>query len=356
MVRGLRTQALLALALGAAGNWHPAGAAEFRCWNGDLLRRIELSGPETTQGAPCEVRYWRNAKAPGAGQSLWRANQDTDFCAARARELIARLEAGGWTCSSSEQPASAPPMQAADADPERAPAVESRPAAPAPTMRSLEPAPPDPARPAQPPSPAVARTAPPALPAEPPSPAPARAETSTPPGEPSSRAAARGEPSTPNEPAAASSAHPNAALLDQVVEQTLHSVQELYGGEFQAELAAFGDLDGDGLEDAAVMITYQADRTEYVQYLVAYLFNGKTFQSVATRNVGGRFLDAVRADLQGIADGRILVELEALDGDASCCASRRTAFALEKGQLIEVDAPGAASLEPASQAERPSPS
>jgi hypothetical protein len=93
-----------------------------------------------------------------------------------------------------------------------------------------------------------------------------------------------------------------------------------------------------------------------VQYLVAYLFNGKTFQSVATRNVGGRFLDAVRADLQGIADGRILVELEALDGDASCCASRRTAFALEKGQLIEVDDPGAASLEPASQAERPSPS
>jgi hypothetical protein len=136
----------------------------------------------------------------------------------------------------------------------------------------------------------------------------------------------------------------------------LHSVQELYGGQFQAELAAFGDLDGDGLEDAAVMVTYQADRKEYVQYLVAYLFNGKTFQSVATRNVGGRFLDAVRADLQGIENGKILVDLEALDGGASCCASRRTAFALENGQLVEVDHPGAASLEPASQAARPSPS
>ena len=128
----------------------------------------------------------------------------------------------------------------------------------------------------------------------------------------------------------------------------MRSVQELYGGHFEAELAAFGDLDADGLDDAAVLITYQADRDEYVQYLVAYLFKGKTFQSVATRNVGGRFLDAVRADLQGIADGRILVELEALDGGAACCARRRAAFALEKGQLVEVADPGAASLEPAS--------
>jgi hypothetical protein len=71
MARGLRTQALLALALGAAGNWHPAGADEYRCWNGDLVRRIELSSADTTDGAACEVRYWRNAEAPGTGQSLW---------------------------------------------------------------------------------------------------------------------------------------------------------------------------------------------------------------------------------------------------------------------------------------------
>jgi hypothetical protein len=129
----------------------------------------------------------------------------------------------------------------------------------------------------------------------------------------------------------------------------------LYGGDFQAEHATFGDLDGDGVEDGAVLIAYQAERNEYVQYLVAYLFNGETFQSVATRNVGGRFLDALRADLRGIAEGRILVELEALDGGANCCARRRTAFALQNGQLVEVGDPGAASLEPPSPAERPSP-
>jgi hypothetical protein len=73
---------------------------------------------------------------------------------------------------------------------------------------------------------------------------------------------------------------------------------------FNAELPAFGDLNDDGLQDAVVLIKHQADRDEYVQYLVAYLFNGETFQSVATRNVGGRFLDALRADVQGLADGQ----------------------------------------------------
>jgi hypothetical protein len=337
MARGLRTRALLALALGAAGNWHPAGAAEYRCWNGDLVRRIELSGADTTEGAACEVRYWRNAEAPGTGQSLWRANRGTDFCAARARELIARLEAGGWTCSSSAQPASGAPTQAAAAAPQLAPRTQPAPAAAAPAQ--IGPAPElEPARALLPTPPAVSPTTPSRLPAGPQSPV-----------------VAPTEPSGSDDRVAASPANPHAALLDQVVEQTLHSVQELYGGHFQAELAAFGDLNDDGLQDAAVLIMYQADRDEYVQYLVAYLFDGETFQSIATRNVGGRFLDALRADLQGIADGKILVELESLDGGATCCARRRTAFALDNGQLVEVDDPGAAGLERTGGAETPSP-
>jgi hypothetical protein len=338
MARALPTQAVLVLALWAAGNWQPAGAAEFRCSNGDLVRRIELRGPDGSPGVACEVRYWRNAKAPETGRTLWRASQDTDFCADRTRELIARLEAGGWTCSSSEQPTSAAPMRAAGADRELAPRAALQPAAapPAQVERAPEPAPAKASQSAKPPSPAVSPAAPSPPRPEPPSPLVARLDPS-------------------DEPTAAPSASSNAALLDQVVEQTLHSVQELYGGQFEAELAAFGDLDGDQLEDAAVLITYQPDRDEYVQYLVAYLFNGKTFQSVATRNVGGRFLDALRADLQGIADGKILVELEALDGGAACCATRRAAFALEDGQLVEVDDPGAASLERTSEAETPSP-
>lgn len=315
MTRGIWTQALVVLAVGAAGSWHPASAAEFRCWNGGLERRIELSGPDAARGTACEVRYWRDATVPDSGRVLWHAQQDADYCAARARELVARLEAGGWTCGSGEQPASPEPTHTQGATP---PPVADAPAPVAPAFEPEEPA-------------AVG-------PAEPRSPAPAQAEGSAP-----------GEPIVPP------SANPAAAILDRVVKETLHSVEQLYGGEFQAEHAAFGDLDGDGVEDAAVLITYEAERNDYVQYLVAYLFDGETFQSVATKNVGGRFLDALRADLRGIADRRILLELEALDGGAACCATRRTAFALEGGQLVEVADPGAPDVERTSQAEPPSP-
>ena len=309
MTRGLWTQALVVLAIGAAGNWNPACATEFRCWNGDQERRIELSGPDATRGIVCEVRYWQDAKAPDSGRVLWLARQDSDFCAVKARDLVSRLEAGGWTCASSEQP-----------EPTQTQRAASPPAADAPAQVSpvLEPEEPAVVGPAEPSPPALART----------------------------------RPSPAGAPIVPPSANPGAALLDRVVKETLRSVEELYGGEFQAEHAAFGDLDGDGVDDAAVLITYQADRDDYVQYLVAYLFNGETFQSVATKNVGGRFLDALRADLQGIADRRILVELEALDGDGACCATRGTAFALERGQLVEVADPGA---ERTSQAERSSP-
>ena len=395
MARSPCRQALLVLAVLATGDWHSAGAAEFQCRNGDALRRVELTGPDATEGAACEVRYWRDAKAPDTGRSLWRANQDTDFCTTKARELIARLEAGGWTCDASQQAALATPAPAAGADP----LESSRPPAAAPAAQALRPGPtqaapsstpgPAAALPAEPPSPAVAPIAPPTPPAQQPSPAVAHTEPAAPPAESPAPVVARAEPSpppaaatapvvtragpspsteespapvvtrvapsAPDEPAAPPPANAKAALLDQIVEQTLRSVQELYGGQFEAERAAFGDLDGDELEDAVVLITYQAARDDYVQYLVAYLFNGETFQSVATRNVGGRFLDAARADLRGIAEGQILVELEALGEGASCCSRRRTAFALENGQLVEVGDPGAASLESPSQAEQPSP-
>lgn len=308
----------------AAGNWHPARATEFRCWNGALERRIELSGPDDTRGTACEVRYWRDATAPDSGRVLWRAQQDADFCATKARELVTRLQAGGWTCGAGEQRASPEPKHTEATDP---PPVEAK--DPPPVVD------------------APAQAAPAADPLdEPPALRPA---------EPSTPARAQAEASVPRAPVVPPSAHPAAPLLDQVLRETLHSVEQLYGGEFQAEHAAFGDLDGDGVQDAAVLITYEAARNDYVQYLVAYLFDGETFQSVATRNVGGRFLDAVRAALRGIADGRILVELAASDGDAVCCATRRTAFVLDGGQLVEMPEQGAPDSERTSQAGRSTP-
>jgi hypothetical protein len=142
---------------------------------------------------------------------------------------------------------------------------------------------------------------------------------------------------------------PDAAILGQVVDQTLRSVQELYGGDFRADNAAFGDLDGDGRDDAAILVTYEAAPDDYVQYLVAYLFDGETFQSIATKNVGGRFLDARRAAMQGIVDGAIVVDLQAMAGGAACCESRRAAFALKEGELVEVGDLAGSEREPTHQ-------
>jgi hypothetical protein len=313
----------MVLGVGVVGPMHPAHAAEFRCQNGSLERRIELTSGDDPQGIACEVRYWRDATAPGSGQVLWQARKDAAFCRAKALELLERLEVGGWTCGSPEQSVSPAPMpaQVTDAPPAATPS--------APVMEARSQAAPA----------AVAPDGPPEVePAEPAPPAPAPAAASV-----------------PDAPIVPPFAHPAAPLLDQVLRETLHSVEQLYGGEFQAEHAAFGDLNGDGVADAAVLITYQAERTDYVQYLVAYLFKSETFQSVATKNVGGRFLDATRAALQGIADGRILVELESLSAGAACCVTRRIALVLDSGQLVEVADPGASDAERTSQAEPASP-
>lgn len=292
-----RKHALLPLIAGVAAVWQSASASEFECRNGAQLRRVEVRSGPAVEDVACEVRYWRDATRQGSGDVLWRANQDANFCEDKAAELISRLEAGGWRCAAVDQPAPSAPVREAEA------------AAPA-------------------------GSAPQPVPVPPTTQAPSPIEPTAGPTE----QAALPTPSEPPPGPAAAAARP--AILDQVVAQTLRNVQQMYGGEFRAEGTAFGDLNGDGREDAAVLVTYQADRDDrddYIQYLVAYLFDGETYQSTDTENVGGRFLEALRADIRDIVDQTIIVDLQSLDADQDCCETRRAAFALRNGQLVEVE-------------------
>ena len=251
----------------------------------------------TPTNASCEVRYWRNAAIAGAGQSLWRSDSDLADCAARARELIARLEApGGWRCTSSEPATPAGEADGGSGDQDEDPPadvsvaefgeLQPRSRDLATSTETFSPDVPTTAQPgasaARPPSLDVARTAPScrvsgtALACRCPDRAlrsadvavilavdrPDRAVASTG-GAATLTCRCPGRAVSSYHLTTATSEHPDAALLDRVVEQTLRSVQELYGGQFQAELAAFGDLDRDGLKDAAVLVTYQADQ-QYV--------------------------------------------------------------------------------------------
>jgi hypothetical protein len=293
-MRTYRKHLLLHLIVGVIAVWQSASASEFECRNGAQLRRVEVRSGPAVEDVACEVRYWRDATRQGSGEVLWRANQDANFCEDKAAVLIGRLEAGGWRCTAVDQPAPSAPVREADT------------AAPAESAPQPVPVPPA----AQAPSPI----------------------------EPTAGPADQAALTTPSEPPlgpAAAAARP--AILHQVVAETLRNVQQMYGGEFRAEGTAFGDLNGDGREDAAVLVTYQADRDDYVQYLVAYLFDGETYRSTDTENVGGRFLEALRAEIRDIVDQTIIVDLQSLDANQDCCDTRRAAFALRNGELVEVE-------------------
>jgi hypothetical protein len=392
-----RKRAALVLGLGVAGAWQTTSAAEFDCRHGDLMRRVEVNTGDAVQNAACEVRYWRNASAPGDGEVLWRANQDLDFCDAKARDLLARLEAGGWTCTASDAPG----------DPEALPlTVEPAADSEAPPSLALTSDATQPAPAPGEPEPGTTARVESSAPIEPPAvTAAARIEPAAPTAQAAPGATAGLEPANPaEEPAVSRGDNPHATVLDQVVQQTLRSVQQMYGGDFRAEDAAFGDLDGDGrssdpehpddpvasrgsesagptarpdqatlraalardiqrleeltagspgefatdtatlgdlngdgLEDAAVLLTHRTEDAEPTYYLLAYVFNGATFQPVARINLEAYYRNFTDVGIEDVAGGAvdILLQVPRAD-DPQCCPSgrRQATFGLRDGQLV----------------------
>ena len=78
------------------------GAAQdgqnYRCTNGDTVRRVEIV---YTSGAavPCEVHYYKDTEAPGALEVPWNAQNQAGYCEARAEELVSSLRGWGWSCA-----------------------------------------------------------------------------------------------------------------------------------------------------------------------------------------------------------------------------------------------------------------
>jgi hypothetical protein len=96
-----RRTILLALGLVAVGA--PGGAwAEvdeaFLCRNQERERRVELQHGERPDRLPCEVVYWRDFTRPGDGRTIWEAQNDYGFCIERTRDVVQRLQEGGWSC------------------------------------------------------------------------------------------------------------------------------------------------------------------------------------------------------------------------------------------------------------------
>jgi hypothetical protein len=267
----------------------------FTCRHGQVERRVELQSTDATSHVPCQVVYWRDARQSANGQTLWTADHDFGFCIERTRDLVQRLEEGGWSCAKI-----APPTSAAQSTPAPAPApvLVPTPAPPTSTAQSTS----------------------------------ARAPASV--------------------PAPRETAPPLAAAdrtnLDEALARDLKRLDELSaspGARFEVQSTALGDLDRDGINDAAVLMIYRTEAAEGAQFLVAYRFDGNTFRPAARTYLGAPSGDAHASDIERIAEGRVVVLFRVRQpGDPECCpsGSQRESYVLKDGNLIGL-ASGAAS-------------
>jgi hypothetical protein len=283
-----------------------AAASETRCVRGDdAIRRVEIALQDPNREAPCEVVYWKDTERPGVRTVLWTAETDAAFCKRKAEELVETLQGGGWSCAiAGEQPSPA--------------SREAQPPSPAPTPpeRSTEPS--------------VAATSPPAA-----APAPRPAGDDATPAVREALAPQQAE----VEPGGDGTADaPAGTALDAIIEQNLVRLNDGVDGKFAAEIAEYGDLDGDGHDDGLVFFTYESQRLGQARFVAAYLFDGESYALAATKPLAGSDDNVHSAEIESIKDGVISLRLNVLEpGDASCCPSglRRQTLVLRDGQLIE---------------------
>jgi hypothetical protein len=315
-----------------------AAASETRCTRGDdAVRRVEIAVQDPNADVPCEVVYWKDTEQPGVRSVLWSAQTDAAFCARKAEELVDTLASGGWSCEAAgEQPGSArrdAPPAATPSPQEAAPSPQA--AAPGPQAAPPSPPPeaaPDPA----------AGGAEPGVAADRPAPAPSSQGASREDG-PSLRAAlaphqdsAGPDDAGPDDAAPADT--PAQTALDAIIEQNLTRLNDGVEGRFAAEIARYGDLDGDGRDDGLVFFTYESQRLGQARFVAAYLFDGDSYALAATKPLAGSDDNVHSAEIESIEDGVISLRLNILEpGDANCCPSglRRQDLVLRGGQLIE---------------------
>jgi hypothetical protein len=268
---------LAALSLVAASAVTAAASSEeFACRRGDLVRRVEVQFADGPDRLPCEVVYWRDSEAPGQPKQLWSADNQLAFCTAKARELLGRLQSAGWSCDGAS-------MLAEDAAEMGA-----------------------------------------GGPSEPFLPGPAEAAAPAPRG-----ATGSGK------------LQPDQAALQAALDRDISRLDELAGsGGFEPGMARLGDLNGDGREDAAVLLIHRREDGATTRHLLAYLFDGGTFRPVARINLDAYYQNFTEVAIREIADGAVELLLHMRQaGDPECCPTGRrfATFALQDGQLVLSD-------------------
>jgi hypothetical protein len=254
-----------------------AQSEEYHCRRGDLVRRIEVQLADDADRLPCQVLYWTGTERPERPRVPWNAEHEVEFCTGKAREMADRLRSAGWTCDGDS------PL-AEDAAELEAPTASER----------------------------SSRT-------------PVAADAPLP---------------SPRPDAANGRSNPDHATLQAALARDLRRLDELGGassGEFAANMATLGDLDGDGVADGAALLSHRDEDGGSSYHLLAYLFDGSTFWPVARVNLGAYYQNLTVVAIQDIAEGGIELLLRTpRAGDPACCPSgrRRATFELRDGLLV----------------------
>lgn len=99
------------------------------------------------------------------------------------------------------------------------------------------------------------------------------------------------------------------------------------------EIAARGDLNDDGADDAVVFLTYQSDQAAYRQYLMGYLMAGDGYELASVKLLTGINPPPAQARVDQIDEGVIWLTLP----DENGSTSDQTGYRLNDQQLIEVE-------------------
>ncbi len=273
-----------------------AETTDQRCAKGDDIRRIEIRFAGDPDRVPCKVIYRPETESDTLGIISWQNIPNLAACEAQANEVVERLTVEGWVCTGGQQEDDTEIGEVAtlfeqDTLSEAEAALEPADSAPPPAaggsegndVRNLD----EPARFID--NPGIA---------------------------------------------------PPSEDLISLIKSDLEELDTTLDGILEGEIAGYGDLNADDIDDALVLYTYMSPQPAYRQFLAIYLFDGETYQLAATKPVSGTISATMGARIETIDQGVIHLILDAFEpGDASCCptGARRYALALRELDLIEID-------------------
>jgi hypothetical protein len=296
-----------------------ARTLEYQCARGLVIRNIAIEYRLPGQQVPCKVLYRKPSQIP---RVLWKARAQAGFCESKADQLLEKLDRSGWSC---HQAQGAPPMEASQmpsrlAEPETAPETpelagqrqqEAEQAnvlssGSEPRGKSLK---------------------------------PAEAEAAAPSEEAAPFKDTRRTEAIAVGPRHARIGRSEDLALAAALARDLRKLEEGSHTKVEAGNIGFGDLDGDGQRDAALLITF-ASAADRLQYLVAYVYRQGAYRLAASQFIGGSYREVHSGELEGIEAGVILVRLQIEQTeDVACCplSYRTGTFVLENRSLTRLE-------------------